>query len=89
MNTPEERIVYFIEMLKDSGMIKFKKELFDKTELTRQHYTKVKNGNIRFTSNQIMSICVNYPLNANWVFGTETNMFRDMEKYTIDTKNDK
>lgn len=75
LKSPEERLVYFIDMLKDSGRIRFKNEFFDKTGIKRQYYTKVRNGEIRFTTNHISQICKHYNLNANWVFGTQDNMF--------------
>lgn len=75
LNTPEERLVYFIDMLKDSGIIRFKEEFFEATGIKRQYYTKVKNGDVRFTTNHISKICEHYNLNANWVFGTQDNMF--------------
>lgn len=75
LKTPEERLVYFIDMLKDSGIIRFKEEFFEATGIKRQYYTKVKNGDVRFTTNHIYQICKHYNLNANWVFGTEENIF--------------
>lgn len=81
--TPEQRIIYFIDVLKDSGVIRFKKEFFDKTAIRRQHYVRVKNGEIRFTSTQIKSICEHYNINANWIFGTETNVFKHTPKSTL------
>ncbi len=73
---PEARILEFIEYLKNSGAIRFKKEFFDATGIRRQYCREVEIGNNRFTSTQINSICETYNINANWIFGIEPNMLR-------------
>jgi len=80
MNTPEERIIYFIDYLKESGEIKFREDLFQKVGIRRQYYNSVRNGKNRFTTTQILALCKHYPLNANWVFAIEKNMLRQNKK---------
>lgn len=81
--TPEQRIILFIDTLKDLGIIKFKEDLFRKVNLRRQYYTAVRDGRNRFTTNQIEAIVKEYGLNANWVFGVEEKMFRNTPKSTL------
>lgn len=79
--TPEDRIIQFVELLKDSGAIKFYKDFYDKVGIRRQYVTSVKNKRNRFTSKQILHICQNYDINANWIFGTEDNIYRTESVY--------
>lgn len=74
--TPEKRILDFIDYLKNSETIRFKREFYLATGISRQYAREVAIGNNRFTSTHISSICRNYPINANWIFGVEDNMFR-------------
>ncbi len=81
--TPEERIIQFVEYLKESGQIRFEKEFFDQTGIVRQHYRRVKLGEIRFTTTQLYEVSRHYNINMNWVFGTEKNMLRYTPKSTL------
>lgn len=72
--TPESRILYFIEYLKESGAVRFKEEIYTKTGILRQYCNSVGNGDKRFTTNHIQAICSHYPINANWIFGTSEKM---------------
>lgn len=78
--TPEERIVEFIDVLKDTGKIRFREELFRQTGMKRQYFNLVRSGKNRFTTNHINAIVKHYNLNANWVFGVDSNMFRPTKK---------
>jgi len=74
LHTPETRILYFIAYLKESGAVRFKEEVYTKTGILRQYCNSVAKGEKRFTSTQIKSLCSNYPVNANWIFGTSKKM---------------
>lgn len=76
--TPEDRIVHFIEFLKESGRVRFKNEVFEKIGISRQHYILIKTSDStkRFTTDHIKSLCKHYRINANWIFGVEEEMFR-------------
>lgn len=79
LTTPESRIVYFIEHLKNSGKVRFKEEVFENTGITRQYFTNIKRGDQdkkRFTTTQIQLLCKHYNVNANWIFGVEKEMYR-------------
>lgn len=76
IKTPEERIIEFVDHLKASGKIRFKKEFYEATGIRRQYFREVSIGNNRFTSTHISTICQKYMINANWIFGVETNMYR-------------
>ncbi|AVR47213.1 hypothetical protein C7S20_19240 [Christiangramia fulva] len=78
IETPEARILHFIEHLKESGKVRFKEEVYEKMNVRRQYVTSVKNGegNKRFTTNHIQALCEHYPVNANWIFGIEKEMYR-------------
>ena len=73
-HTPESRILYFIDYLKESGTVRFKEEIYAKTGILRQYCNSVANGDKRFTTTHIQSLCSNYPVNANWIFGTSKKM---------------
>lgn len=72
----EQRILEFIDYLKNSGTIKFKEDFYRETGIIRQYVREVEIGNNRFTSTQITTICETYNVNANWIFGIESDMLR-------------
>ena len=77
ISTPEAKVIEFIDYLKESGVVRFKAEIYEKTGITRQYYTSIKRGEAkRFTSTQIQSLCEHYKINANWIFGVSEKMLR-------------
>lgn len=74
--TPEAKIINLVNDFKLSGKIKFKKEFYDATGISRQYLRMVEHEGRRFTSSQIKAVCKNYNVNANWIFDLELNKFR-------------
>ena len=74
--SPEQRIISFMDHLKTSGKIRFQKEFYDATGISRQYMRMVDKEGRRLTTDQITNICKVYKINANWIFGVEKNMYR-------------
>ena len=74
--TPEAKILMLVNNFKESGKIRFKKEFYDSTGISRQYMRMVEHEDRRFTSTQIKSVCKEYNINANWIFDLEKNIFR-------------
>ncbi len=87
LNTPEQRIIKFVDHLQDRGEIRFKKEFYDTTGIRRQYFRNVSIGNNRFTTTQISEICKHYNVNANWIFGVSNRMMRGHIKGTQKNEN--
>ncbi|TWP23097.1 hypothetical protein ETU10_08355 [Apibacter muscae] len=79
--TSDKKILELIEVLKESGKIRFKKEFYDAIGLQKQNVFWIKNQNkqekqsYHFTAEHIEKICKTYSINANWIFGMEKNTF--------------
>lgn len=75
MKTPNERILRLIDLLKFQKNIKTMNQFCDEVGVLRQTISKIRGGDASFTVTHIESICRKYKVNANWIFGIETNVF--------------
>lgn len=75
MKTPNERILRLIDLLKFQKNIKTLNQFCDEVGVIRQTISKIRSGDASFTVAHIESICRKYKVNANWIFGIETNVF--------------
>jgi len=51
--------------------------------MLNQTISKIKTGKSHFTVVQIEAICHVYNVNANWLFGKQTNVFNDKNSIEI------
>jgi transcriptional regulator with XRE-family HTH domain len=75
MKNPDERILRLIDLLKYEKKITTQQEFCEAIGMVRQTITKIRNQTSYFTVKQIDIICKKYNVNANWIFGIQTNVF--------------
>lgn len=83
MNTPDERILHLIAILKTQKKITTMSQFCDEIGVLRQTIYKIKNGNAGFTVQHINMICKKYNANANWIFGIENKVFNTANSIEI------
>ena len=71
----DKNIITLIDILTVENKISSKTEFYDEIKTIRQTISKIKKGINHFTPSQIEIICKKYNVNANWIFGTEKNVF--------------
>jgi hypothetical protein len=71
----DKNIITLIDILTVENKISSKTEFYDEIKSSRQTISKIKKGINHFTPLQIAIICKKYNVNANWIFGTEKNVF--------------
>ena len=76
MKTPDERILRLIDLLRFQKSIKTINQFCDEVGVLRQTIYKIRKGDAGFTVAHIDTICKKYKVNANWIFGTEKNVFQ-------------
>lgn len=89
LNTIDKQMLLLITILKGNGTIRFDKDFCEAIGLVRHNLPNIRNGRNRFTVDHIARAVKVYNVNPNWIFGSETDVFKDTEKYTIDNKNNK
>jgi hypothetical protein len=78
----DKNILKVIDFLKDSGKISFKTEAYEVINISRQNLWKIKNPDKlpkqkhHFTAEQIIIFCKHFNINANYIFGFESNVYR-------------
>ncbi|AZA82216.1 hypothetical protein C1637_09705 [Chryseobacterium lactis] len=79
----DKNMLKAIDMLKQSKVIKFKTEAYLVMNLNTVYVHKVKNPDLEkyrnyyhFTAEHIRLFCTQYKINANFIYGFETNMYR-------------
>lgn len=75
MYTSDEKIIELISLLKFRKIINYDKDFCQDIGMLEQTVSKIKKGLNHFTVQQIETICKKYKVNANWIFGTESNVF--------------
>lgn len=76
MNTPDERILRLIDLLKFDKRIKTINEFCEGVGVIRQTVSKIRHGKASFTVAHIEMICKKYKVNANWIIGIDKKVFR-------------
>lgn len=72
----DERILKFLAYAMEKGIVKTEMEFADSIGFSRTNLSNVRKGRQHFGRDHIAAFCAVYGINANWVFGFETNMTR-------------
>lgn len=83
MINPDERILRLIDLLKFEKKITTTKDFCLKVGMYEQSISKIKKGENHFTVGQIESICLQFNVDANWIFGLEKKVFRSAQSVEI------
>lgn len=75
MKKIDERLLTLIHLLKSQNNIKTLNEFCEGIGILRQTVHKIRKGEASFTVSHIDEICKKYNVNANWIFGIESNVF--------------
>lgn len=89
LNTIDKQMLMLITILKGNKTIRFDKDFCEAIGLVRHNLPNIRKGRNRFTVDHIARAVKVFKVNPNWIFGSETDVFKDTEKYTIDNKNNK
>jgi len=73
----DKKMLQLIEILKASGYIRFEKEYCEVCGLLQQNLSKIRKGDAHFTPDHIRNVCAIYMVNVNWIYGFETQIFRN------------
>jgi hypothetical protein len=84
MTSTDKAILRLIDLLIFQKKVKNRKEFCQAVKIQESTPSKVQNGVLHFTVAQIQSICLAFDVNANWLFGMETNVFNDKNSIKID-----
>lgn len=78
----DKNMLKAIDFLKESGNIHFKLEAYEVMKISKQNAWKIKNPDkfpkqaYHFTAEQISLFCKHFNINANYIFGFESNLYR-------------
>lgn len=75
MNTSDKRILRLIDYLKFEQKVSSTSEFCLEVNIPKQNISKIKNGTLHFTVQNITTICKAYNVNANWVLGFDNKVF--------------
>ena len=80
MNQIDKKILNeLIPVLNSVHGLRFDNDFCNNIGLLRQNLNRIKTGFAHFTPKHIQSICLVYNVNANWIFGLETNIYRQIK----------
>lgn len=71
----DKNIIKLIDILLIENLVGSKTEFYDVIKSSRQTVSKIKKGINHFTPLQIAIICKKYNVNANFIFGIQSNVF--------------
>lgn len=77
MHTSDKTILRLIELLKFQNKITTAKNFSDVIEMQPGTLSKIATGKNHFTVEQIDKICLKFKVNPNYIFGYDTQVFRD------------
>ena len=78
----DKNMLKVIDFLKDSGEISFKTDAYEVMKISKQNVWKIKNPDrfpkqaYHFTAEQISLFCNHFKINANFIFGFESKIYR-------------
>lgn len=75
METPDEKLIRLIDLLKFHKRISSTKEFCQEIGILEQTISKIKNKKNSFTVLHIVAICKKYDVNANWIISNEKKVF--------------
>lgn len=81
MYLSDKNMLKIIDQLKASGEIKYKTHAYSVMGLDTMRVDKIKNpdrhkANRHFSADDIRVFCEHFKINANFVYGLESNMYR-------------
>lgn len=79
MNETDLKIFELIKLLQELGTIKYQYDFGDSIGILKQNLTKIKKGEVHFTTEHIKKICEVFNVNANWIFGIQNNVFNNVK----------
>lgn len=74
-NYIDDRMLNLLDLLKDYNIIRFDREFCEAVGLLPQNLINIRKGKNHFTPEHIHRAVRHFKLNANWIFGTETELF--------------
>jgi DNA-binding Xre family transcriptional regulator len=77
MHTSDKSILRLIELLKFQNKITTAKNFAEIIEMQAGTISKIQSGKCHFTVEQIDTICQKFKVNPNFIFGYETQVFRN------------
>jgi hypothetical protein len=84
MTDIDKSVLKLIDLLIFNKKVKNIRQFCLITNIPETTPSKVKNGVLHFTVQQIQSICLAFDVNANWLLGMEANVFNDKNSIKID-----
>lgn len=75
MYNSDKKILELIDILKFKKIITRDNAFCKRIEMLTTTLTKIKLGKAHFTVNQIEKICIEFQVNANWIFGIQDEVF--------------
>lgn len=87
MNLLDKKIFDLIDLLLSQGKIRFKVDFCRTVGMYPQVLNQIASGRNHFTLEQVNSICKEYDVNANWIVGSDSNVFNKNSGVQIVYKN--
>lgn len=75
INEIDNKMLLLMKELKSRGILKYKRDFANACGLPEQNLYNIQQGRNHFTINHVSNVCQFYSINANWIIGTETNLF--------------
>jgi hypothetical protein len=76
LEVTDMKMLELIDTLKDMNIISTTQEFCDSMGIFKQNIVTVRKGLQSFRAAHIADACRIYNVNANWIYGFESNMFR-------------
>jgi plasmid maintenance system antidote protein VapI len=70
------RMLELMKILKEMGFVRSGAAFAKVIGIPRSNINSIRNGETSFTALHINIVCKEYTINANWIMGIETNLFR-------------
>ena len=71
----DNRMLQLLVILKSVGKIRFQQEFCDAIGMPKQNIRNVREGIQHFQGHHIQRACKGFGVNANWIVGTQVNVF--------------
>jgi len=80
INELDEKMLLLMQLLKSMGVLKYKRDFANACGLPEQNLYNIQQGRNHFMLQHVVNVCKFYSINANWVVGTETELFLKPKK---------
>lgn len=81
-------MLMLIDIAIEKGMVQTETEYLEKISFPRTNISKVRAGDISFSSKYIQKACKLTGANANWIFGLESSIMRKSSKKPLEQMKD-